>query len=327
MILLCEGVPGSGKSYWGVWKKLLPALRSGRRIYVYIDGANIEKWALFLGQNEDELRKRITVWQTAEEVKAGLLDVEPKSLVFLDECQTIFRAGSKPAPELLRWFEIHRHIGCDVVLLCQAHAQVTSGLIRLVESTIKFQKLWAVGLENRAQGFVRAHPDDLVDIRQFTFKYKPEVYSWYSSYNGAEIEETARGSSVFKAGSVLVAIVAAVFGGGMLLTHSWSFGGEKGKETAAKVSGKKDGITDVLSKPFGAVGALAESSTVRLCVTGTMVNGKKKTYLLADGRGLSIDELAAESGYPVYEKKERDGFVRPFGEGITYGRGCNKNDG
>lgn len=327
MILMCEGVPGSGKSYWGVWKKLLPALKAGRRIYVYLDGAFLEKWALFLGEQEEAIQKRVTVWMTAEEVKQGILTVEPKSLVFIDECQTIFRGGERPDKDLLRWFEVHRHIGVDVVLLCQSHGQVTVGLVRLVESTVSFKKLWAVGLENRAQGFVRGNPDETVTVRPFTFKYKPDVYVWYSSYNGAEIEETSRGQSVWKSASVVTSLAAGVFAVVMLFNHKWSFGKETEDAIPAPSTigapsvGKGDKKAHRKSRPAVAASA-GEEEEASVCITGHMQVGKKRRYLLEDGSVLGLDGLAARTGKPVYEAKNDDGFTRPFGEGIQYGR-CN----
>ncbi len=45
-----------------------------------------------------QLEQQITLWMTAEDVKTGLLDVEPGSAVMIDEVQTVFRSIMATTP-------------------------------------------------------------------------------------------------------------------------------------------------------------------------------------------------------------------------------------
>ena len=170
MIELYEGVPGSGKSYNCVKDKLLPWVRHGRRLYVYVDGIYLDRLATFEGKDHAELAKQITCWTQSAEVLAGLLTLEPGSAVIIDECQTLFRSQTRVDAEVLRLLEMHRHYGLDLVLMCQDYRQMTQSVTRLVEVTTKFRRLDRVGMSNRYQGFVRGNPEETEVIRKWIGK-------------------------------------------------------------------------------------------------------------------------------------------------------------
>ncbi len=183
-------------------------------------GFYLDRLALFEGVELAVLEQQITLWQSGEEVKAGLLNVEPGSAVLIDEVQTVFRSKDKTDPQLLRWLETHRHRGIDLVLMCQQYGQVTLGVNRLVEATTKFRRLDRFGLKNRYQASVRGNPEELEVIRMFSGKYEPKLYAYYSSYASASVRETARGGSMLKSPTLLVGIL------GLLVAVAWfAFGG------------------------------------------------------------------------------------------------------
>ena len=220
MIEMLEGVPGSGKSYYAVSERLLKWVRAGRRVYVFVDGFYLDRLALFEGVELAVLEQQITLWQSGEDVKTGLLDVEPGSAVLIDEVQTVFRSKDKTDPQLLRWLETHRHRGIDLVLMCQQYGQVTLGVNRLVEVTTKFRRLDRFGLKNRYQASVRGNPEELEVIRMFSGKYEPKLYAYYSSYASATVRETARGGSMLKSPTLIIGLF------GLLVAVAWfAFGG------------------------------------------------------------------------------------------------------
>jgi len=315
VILLLEGVPGSGKSYWGFANRVLPALKAGRRMYVHLDGALVDKWALFLGEAEPDLAGRVTVWVTEEEVRKGILEVEPNSFVFVDEVQSIWRAGDKVDRRTLRWFETHRHLGVDVVMACQAYAQVCPGLTRLVESCISFQKLWAVGLEGHAMAFVRGMVGSDAVIRRERFKYNPEIFPWYKSYVATDVGETKRGwgmlGSLTVLGPVAVAAVAVV----LVFGHTWVF--DVDSQAAEKVSSSKKAVREVSSEN--------PASTEKVCVEGQISAspGRGQLYLLSTGEWVSLEELTARSGGKIRERSVIGGLKEISGEGILYGHRCH----
>lgn len=325
MILLLEGVPGAGKSFWGVGNKLIPWLRAGRRLYVYIDGAHRDKWALFLGVSESEIRERVTVWLTEHEVLDGLPKVEPNSAVFIDEAQAIFRAKSKVDASVLRWLETHRHIGVDICLTCQACGQLTLGVLRLVESTIKFRKLWFVGL-NRAQAFVRSQPEETEVIRKFTFKYTSDVYAWYQSYGAQGIKEEARTGSIWFTPTLITAGAAGVYVLFALFGHEFYFAGGAKKAQAGtapvKVEHSAQAAPVQAPVPLGAEPRLSKQG---LCIEGTIgpLQDGRWLYLLPSGRSVTADQLAGLTGKPVSQVLDEQGFMRVVGEGLQHGP-CNE---
>ncbi len=156
---------------------------------------------------------------TKDDVLEGLLTVEPGAAVLIDEAQTIFRSKEKLSPELLRWLETHRHRGNDVVLMVQAAAQCTLGVLRLVEVTTKFRRLDRFGLKGRYQAMVRGNPEETETIRMYTGKYHPTVYAYYSSYSNAAIREQVRTGSIFKSPTVVLGVL------GLCVAGAWFAGG------------------------------------------------------------------------------------------------------
>jgi hypothetical protein len=225
MIEMLEGVPGSGKSYHAVAEKLLPWLRAGRRLYVAIDGIYLDRLAAFENRPVAELRTQITCWVTKADVLEGLLTVEPGAAVLIDEAQTIFRSKEKLSPELLRWLETHRHRGNDVVLMVQAAAQCTSGVLRLVEVTTKFRRLDRFGLKGRYQAMVRGNPEEADVIRMYTGKYHPKLYAYYSSYSNAAIREQVRTGSILKSPTVVLGLLGLCVAGAWFAGGRWLSGG------------------------------------------------------------------------------------------------------
>ena len=64
-------------------------------------GFYLDRLALFEGVELAVLQQQITLWHSGEDVKAGLLQVEPGSAVLIDEVQTVFRSKDKTDPAAL----------------------------------------------------------------------------------------------------------------------------------------------------------------------------------------------------------------------------------
>jgi hypothetical protein len=323
MIEMLEGVPGSGKSYYAVSERLLKWVRAGRRVYVFVDGFYLDRLAVFEGVDQAELEKQITLWLSGEDVKAGLLQVEPGSAVLIDEVQTVFRSKDKTDPALLRWLETHRHRGIDIVLMCQQYGQVTLGVNRLVEVTTKFRRLDRFGLKNRYQASVRGNPEELEVIRMFSGKYEPKLYAYYSSYSSATVRETARGGSILKSPTLIIG------GLGLAVAVGWfAFGGW--------LSGVKPVPAAVVSKllpppplpaaqasqPLAPVPVVVPSMVHPVRIQGgmTTIRGGKVEWLWVseDGHLMTEDEIAGESGGTVSSRIVR-GVRVLAGTGVLYG--------
>ncbi|HJT22062.1 MAG TPA: zonular occludens toxin domain-containing protein [Nitrospira sp.] len=321
MIELLEGVPGAGKSYHAVAEYLLPWVRKGRRIYVYVDGFYLDRLAKFEDRSLDELEAQITVWNSGTDVLDQLTTVEPGSAVFIDECQTVFRSQQRISHALLRWLETHRHYGVDVLLICQDYRQVTSGVTRLVEMTTKFRRLDRFGFSNRYQAFVRGNPEEVETIRGFTGRYDPRVYSYYGSYATAT-KEVRQVRSILRSPSIILGAL------GLCLALGWFlFGGGtfRGSSTSAVVK-EKDAVRVAAtpSVPVLAGSIAAPVPNVRpIRIQGGMSDPRKDgddewLWVAEDGRLLTVDEIAAESGGTVRVTVQR-GVHMLKGSGVIWG--------
>ena len=222
MIELYEGVPGSGKSYHAICEKFLPWVRQGRRLYIAVDGIYLDRLALFTGIELPALEQQITIWKDSVEVLQAFPHVEPGSAVIIDEAQTVFRSMQKVEPGLLRWLETHRHYGVDILLMSQDFRQMSQGVTRLIEATVKFRKLAFVGLSKKYQGKVRGNPEDHETIRAFVGTYSPAIYAYYSSYASAAIQEEKRSHTIFKSARIAIGIAAGLFAIALMAWRPWS---------------------------------------------------------------------------------------------------------
>lgn len=325
MIEMFEGVPGSGKSYHAVSIKLLAWVRAGRRIYAYIDGVHHDRLALFEGMDQEELEKQITIWMTADEVRAGLLQVEPGSAVIIDEVQTVFRAGGKTEPELLRWLETHRHRGIDIVMMCQQYGQVTLGVNRLVEATVKFRRLDRFGFKNRYQATVRGNPEETETIRMFAGKYDPKVYAYYSSYSSAA-RETVRGGSIMKSPTIIIGAAALVGAGWWFVFGGWLSGARTIQQeayTASRAVPPPPGLAPEQAVAMASVplqGRMAAPLRIQGGMTVFREGEVVWLWVAENGKLYTEEEIASETGGTVSSRIVR-GVRVLSGTGVIYGGG------
>ena len=179
-------------------------------------------WRCLRASNSPVLEQQITIWKDSVEVLQAFPHVEPGSAVIIDEAQTVFRSMQKVEPGLLRWLETHRHYGVDILLMSQDFRQMSQGVTRLIEATVKFRKLAFVGLSKKYQGKVRGNPEDHETIRAFVGTYSPAIYAYYSSYASAAIQEEKRSHTIFKSARIAIGIAAGLFAIALMAWRPWS---------------------------------------------------------------------------------------------------------
>jgi zona occludens toxin len=326
VIELYEGVPGSGKSYYAVAERLLPWVRAGRRLYVYVHGFHLDRLAAFTGIPLEELTKQITLlWPEESRVMTLHQHVEPGSAVFIDEAQTIFRALQRVESSLLRWLETHRHYGVDVLMTCQDHRQMTASVTRLVEVTVKFRRLDRLGFKNRYQGFIRGNPEEQEVIRTLTGKYEPTIYQYYSSYAQAGVLEERKGVHVWKNPKVALGLIGLTAALVLFVARPWvTAGAEPVKQPiqAAQVAGELAGPAP-LSLPAQNLASSAGAPALKIRVLGVAGYQDRQgrqvwRYLLESGELLTAAQIAGRYGLSVHEMRE-GGVMRLIGQGVTYG--------
>ncbi|MDH5319055.1 MAG: hypothetical protein OEW14_11920 [Nitrospira sp.] len=309
MITLLEGTPGSGKSYYAVADYLLPWFRAGRRLYVAVDGFYLDRLALFEGRSLPELQKQVTLWTDRTAIPSLLLSIEPGSAVCLDEAQTIFRAKEKVPGEILRWLETHRHYGVDLLLMAQDYRQLTSGVTRLVESTIKFRRMERFGMRRRFQGFVRGNPEETEVIRTLIGRYEPKIYAYYSSYATSGITEERRMKTILSSPLLVVGLFGLIGALGFIGWGTW-FSGTK--PSAAQLPAppsdaqpvllkraESPASTDVVAPPPSLPSDVIHE---RLRIEGGIVMNGKAYWVDVQGRILTAAQIAALVGAPVTEQ-------------------------
>ncbi|HAP42369.1 MAG TPA: hypothetical protein DCQ94_21845 [Nitrospira sp.] len=331
MIELYEGVPGSGKSYHAICEKFLPWVKQGRRLYIAVDGIYLDRLSLFTGIELETLEQQITIWKDSVEVLQAFQHVEPGSAVIIDEAQTVFRSMQKVEPGLLRWLETHRHYGVDILLMSQDFRQMSQGVTRLIEATVKFRKLAFVGLSKKYQGKVRGNPEDHEVIRAFVGTYSPAIYAYYSSYASAAIREEKRSHTVFKSARVAIGIAAGLFAIGLMVWRPWS---SLSSSKPASAVGSTPVQTTTVEAPVSASGSLLNplgmsppapvtSPVVKRPVrilggAGMSKDRQGWRYLLDSGEILTATQITGRYGLSVSEVYE-DGSMRLIGEGVFYG--------
>ncbi len=331
MIELYEGVPGSGKSYHAICEKFLPWVRQGLLLYIAVDGIYLDRLSLFTGIELSVLEQQITIWKDSVEVLQAFPHVEPGSAVIIDEAQTVFRSMQKVEPGLLRWLETHRHYGVDILLMSQDFRQMSQGVTRLIEATVKFRKLAFVGLSKKYQGKVRGNPEDNEVIRAFVGTYSPAIYAYYSSYASAAIREEKRSHTVFKSARVAIGIAAGLFAIGLMVWRPWS-------SLSASKPGAAAGSTPTptttigvpafgsgsllnplgMSPPAPATPVVPKRSVRILGGAGMSKDRQGWRYLLDSGEILTAAQITGRYGVPVSEVYE-EGSMRLIGEGVFYG--------
>ena len=331
MIELYEGVPGSGKSYHAICEKFLPWVKQGRRLYIAVDGIYLDRLSLFTGIELSVLEQQITIWKDSVEVLQAFPHVEPGSAVIIDEAQTVFRSMQKVEPGLLRWLETHRHYGVDILLMSQDFRQMSQGVTRLIEATVKFRKLAFVGLSKKYQGKVRGNPEDNEVIRAFVGTYSPTVYAYYSSYASSAIREEKRSHTVFKSARIAIGIAAGLFAIGLMVWRPWSSlsaskpvssGGSTPAATTtigAPVSGSARLLNPLGVAPPASTTPPVPKRPVRILGGAGMSKDRQGwRYLLDSGEILTAAQITGRYGVSVSEVYE-EGSMRLIGEGVFYG--------
>jgi zona occludens toxin len=185
------GLPGSGKSYGVVENVILPALKSGRRIFTNIP----------MNQEliEESYGGLVTQFKSADVLDNPdwFQDVfQPGATLIIDECWRIWAAGLKAnnmSEKHKSFLAEHRHmVGSDgqsteIVFVTQDLAQIASYPRSLVETTYRAVKLNAIGASKKFridvyEGCVTGQrPPATQFLRRMYSSYSSDIYKWYTS--------------------------------------------------------------------------------------------------------------------------------------------------
>lgn len=253
MIIFHEGLPGSGKSYEAMARRIIPALQAGRTVQAYIEGLDFERIAQASGvdlakvqqllhpitreqvQSDGEERgKRVTVDHLPELC-------QDNALVVIDEAQNFWPNRARLDDAMTQFVTEHRHRGIDIVLMGQDLRDVHALWRRRVETKDCFLKLSVFGTGSRYSVTTYRHKGgDLFDrLSSKVHKYDPRYFGCYASHTNDNIKtddyKDGRGTlwsmPAVRYGVPLLAVAAvwAVFNVRAFFSGDWT----KGPQAAA----------------------------------------------------------------------------------------------
>jgi zona occludens toxin len=188
MIVFHEGLPGSGKSYEACGMHILPAIEKGRRVVTNIEGINHEKFSELSGVPLPYVIEKLQCIYTpdVDEQRQAFLEHSGKdALIVLDEVQNLFPSErQKLSDEWNRYITEHRHDGLDIVLMGQDRRDCHSMWRRRIQRVITFNKLSAVGMDNRYRWAVleATRPEKYKETTSGTRTYDPKYFGLYKSH-------------------------------------------------------------------------------------------------------------------------------------------------
>lgn len=116
-------------------------------------------------------------------------------LFAIDECHVALPANGTEK-EVVEWFKLHRHFGCDVLLMTQSFRDINQPIARLMDILIKVRKANVIG---KADHYIRKVHGGYrgAEMSREQRKYRPEMFRLYKSHT--------QGSAVLESGATDVA--------------------------------------------------------------------------------------------------------------------------
>lgn len=213
MITGLEGIPGSGKSYEASVFHVLQALKNGRKVITNLpldvdqycaidpsfrelieirskpapirgtwDANRAEAFMLFDDGHTEQPDIRVSlfghVWDyytTWKHPESGL-----GPLFVIDECH-VAMPRIRTDKEVIEWYKLHRHFGCDVLLMTQSFRDIDSSIASLLAVLIRVRKADILG---KPTSYIRkvhgGFRGGLISTEER--KYKPELFKLYRSH-------------------------------------------------------------------------------------------------------------------------------------------------
>lgn len=308
------GLMGSGKSFEVVANVIVPAIKSGRRVVVNVDGISEEKIHEFLvarnkGIDPSKFGKIVHV--SDEDIqKVGFFPdekkpeqasiVQPGDLVVVDEAWRHWNKDKKISPEHMQFFRMHRHythpdtgLSCDLALIFQSIADTHRSVRDVVEVTARTVKIKTLGLARtyRIELYEGGKLTKAARFARKVQKYDKAVFPLYKSYAGGDGKE----ATVDKRQNVLRNPVIWVVAVGLLVMVSaclWflsSFlSGGQGADAPRPASGiSGDSPRSSAARPAAAPGAPSGGPTPisNLRISGEVTIRGERWVVLTDEAG------------------------------------------
>lgn len=268
MLIVHEGIPGSGKTFEAVSKHLVVGLKKKRHCFCRIDELNFAQLAQLAEITEEECRSLLVQLTVEQAMVIQTVEMPIGSLVLLDEVQNYFPDDRKKLPDdVVKFVAEHRHKGLDIILMCQDLRDVHKIWRRRVDTKIVFTKLDMLGGKGYRWKLYKAiAPEKFKEVSAGEEKYAKEIFGSYKSFEaGAEAAQkyddkrrTIWASKFFRYGLPMALLVGgyAIY----WLIHAFTGGGlakSLGGAPTAAGSGKTPAAVSAPAAPVGAAAPVA----------------------------------------------------------------------
>lgn len=191
MLRIVQGVPGSGKSYYAVYY-LYKYFCNNDDVY----GINLKKDVLLITNIDslklnhlslDDCLNKYPDFFTVKNFEKIQQNFKNRHIILIiDECQKYFPTYFKDK-DVLFFFQYHRHLGIDIILLTQSISVVCRSLVVLSETiinasprSISVAKIFKYNEYLYLQG-------RLEKVNSFSIPKKSEIFKLYSSFSSDEV--------------------------------------------------------------------------------------------------------------------------------------------
>lgn len=186
-----EGLPGAGKTADAVMHYILPAIKSGRKVFAHINGLNHQAIADYL--KLDVYRVQALLIPMSRDDLRRLPDVvEDNSLVVIDEIQNYWGKHTKLTEAETVFVTEHRHRGLDIVAMGQSLKDVNVIWRRRVQIKNVYVNLEAVGRPQSYSVTIYQHKgeDEYEKVKTEVHNYDPAVFGMYKSVKADTVNAT-----------------------------------------------------------------------------------------------------------------------------------------
>lgn len=218
---LVYGIPGTGKTLLGgIADGLIPAVRSGRRVFTNITGLSAAGISSVAGvpplsvdvEYIEEMSDILTAFDS--ERATG-------SLFILDEMRSVLGADEKNENWLSQRLNIMRKRGCDFIMIAQVSGYFSQDIRQLAKGCSLFMRLYSLGSRSKTReyrwdfGTPVLRNNKPVDYAGFSIRtLDSSLFTCYDSYIDSQIkgqEDSARTNLVWTSPKAFIAYAFILF--------------------------------------------------------------------------------------------------------------------
>lgn len=196
MIIMHEGVPGTGKTYDAV-RKVIDNLRLGRTVCTNIEGMELdvqqEAIKAVSGLSDYDFKKRF-IFIPVSEIYSFWKMCPEGSMIVIDEVHKYFNSRDWQTDAnrgLGDWASTHRHHGYDLIMITQNIEKLDKQARGLTEWTYRYKKINFLGSLVRQSYVVFAYAGD--DTKEYISKqirnYDKKYFPCYKSFATKDMKE------------------------------------------------------------------------------------------------------------------------------------------